>query len=78
MKKETLEEVAEKEYPTVHEQYQYDAFIKGAKWQAERMCSEVEDKTLHAMISIMQEYSIIDEASVLQFHKEWIEQNKNK
>jgi hypothetical protein len=28
------------------------------------------------MIAIMQEYSIIDEASVLQFHKEWIEQLK--
>jgi hypothetical protein len=44
----------------------------------EKFQNEVEDKTLHAMISIMQEYSIIDEASVLQFHKEWIEQNKNK
>jgi hypothetical protein len=40
--KETLELAAEKEYPTIHEQYQYDAFIKGAKWQAERMYSEEE------------------------------------
>ena len=32
-KKETLEEAAEREYSTIHEQYQYDAFIEGAKWQ---------------------------------------------
>lgn len=30
---ETLEETAVKNYPTIHEQYQYDAFISGAKWQ---------------------------------------------
>jgi hypothetical protein len=61
-----------------------DGFIDGVKsdtardYWYEKFQKEVEDKTLHAMISIMQEYSIIDEASVLQFHKEWIEQNKNK
>ena len=38
MKQETLEEAAEKEYPTIHEQYQYDAFIEGAKWQREKLC----------------------------------------
>jgi hypothetical protein len=42
MKQETLEEAAEKEYPTIHEQYQYDAFIEGAKWQQERSYSEEE------------------------------------
>ena len=41
-KQETLEEAGEKLYPTIHEQYQYDAFIEGAKWQAERMYSEEE------------------------------------
>jgi len=41
-KQETLEEAAEKEYPTIHEQYQYDAFIEGAKWQQERSYSEEE------------------------------------
>jgi hypothetical protein len=44
--KETLEEAGEKEYPTIHEQYQYDAFIKGAKWQSKRMYSEEDLKHL--------------------------------
>jgi hypothetical protein len=63
---------------------EYVGFIEGAKSDAAKVFwfsefqKEVEDKTLHAMISIMQEYSIINEASVLQFHKEWIEQHKNK
>jgi len=43
-KQETLEEAAEKEYPTIHEQYQYDAFIDGAKWQQERSYSEEDVK----------------------------------
>jgi hypothetical protein len=60
----------------------YKSFTSGAKSDAardywfEKFQKEVEDKTLHAMISIMQEYSIINEASVLQFHKEWINQLK--
>jgi hypothetical protein len=64
--------------------YLVTGFIDGVKsdiardYWFEKFQKEVEDKTLHAMISIMQEYSIIDEASVLQFHKEWIEQNKKK
>jgi hypothetical protein len=59
-------------------------FIDGVKsdiardYWYEKFQNEVEEKTLHAMISIMQEYSIIDEASILQFHKEWVEQFKNK
>lgn len=40
MKQGTLEKAAESEYATIHEQHQYDAFIKGAKWQAERMYTE--------------------------------------
>ena len=44
MKQETLEEAAEKEYPTIHEQYQYDAFIDGARWQQERSYSEEDMK----------------------------------
>lgn len=31
-----------------------------------------EEDTLNAMIAVMQEYSIINESSVVQFHKEWI------
>tara|TARA_R110000868_G_scaffold24475_3_gene96584 strand:- start:1264 stop:2019 length:756 start_codon:yes stop_codon:yes gene_type:complete len=45
-KQETLEEAAEREYPTIHEQYQYDAFIDGAKWMKERMYSEKEVESL--------------------------------
>lgn len=33
---ETVDEAAEKQYPTIHEQYQYDAFIEGAKWQMDK------------------------------------------
>ena len=72
-KQETLEEVAEKAYPTIHEQYQYNAFIEGAKWQAETMYSE-ED---------MQEYA---EFCIRCYQKElpciiakdWFEQFKKK
>lgn len=46
----------------------------------ELMYSEkyLKEKTLLAMISIMQEYSIINESSVVQFHEEWFEQFKKK
>jgi hypothetical protein len=59
MKKETLEEAAEKEFPllelTIHSSDKYveeenlqllghrRSFIKGAKWQAERMYSEADN-----------------------------------
>ena len=46
-KKETSEEAAEKEYQTIHEQYSYDAFVKGAKWQAERMYSEEDMRKMY-------------------------------
>ena len=39
-KQETLKEAAEREYPTIHEQYQYDAFIEGAKWQKDQYTIE--------------------------------------
>ena len=37
--------------------------------------------TLCAMISVMQEYSVISEESVVQYHEEWLaeyKQNKEK
>ena len=37
---------------------------------------EVKEKTLLAMIEIMQEYSIIKESSVVQFHEAWFNQIK--
>ena len=78
--KETIEEAAERNSIGIREENYKDGFIDGAKWQQERMYSEeeVEEKTLLAMISIMQEYSIINESSVVQFHKEWFEQFKKK
>lgn len=46
MKQETIEEAAEKEYPTIHEQYQYDAFIEGAKWQQKKDIKELKPNPL--------------------------------
>jgi hypothetical protein len=40
--KETIEDAAEREYPTMHKIYQYKAFVDGAKWQQERSYSEEE------------------------------------
>ena len=40
--KETIEDAAEREYSTMHEIYQYNAFVDGAKWQQERSYSEEE------------------------------------
>jgi hypothetical protein len=39
---------------------------------------DIKEKTLQAMIAIMQEYSIINEASIVQFHEEWLKQFKNE
>lgn len=57
--------------------------VYGAKWQKEQDKNkyseeDLEDKTLLSMISIMQEYSIINESSIVQFHDEWFEQFKKK
>jgi hypothetical protein len=60
--KETLELAAEKEYPTIHEQYQYDAFIKGAKWHAERGYSE--EDMLEFMQFIISQESLSNTSSV--------------
>jgi len=62
MKQETIEEAAEKEFPllelTIHSSDKYveeenlhllghrNSFINGAKWQAERMYSEEEVKSI--------------------------------
>ena len=58
----------------------YKIIIPKEESKQERMYSEEEfkEKTLLAMINIMQEYSIINESSVVQFHEEWFEQNKTK
>jgi len=47
MKKETIQEAAENKYGKgIYEIEQVDAFIEGAKWQAERMYSEEDIKPL--------------------------------
>ena len=58
----------------------YQSKINELKSEIGRMYNEeeFEEKTLLSMISIMQEYSIINESSVVQFHKEWFEQFKKK
>jgi hypothetical protein len=72
MDKETLEEAAENEYPTIHEQYQGDAFIKGAKWQQERMYSEEEVDVLLKILKQTTEYE------VLQSFRDKVDQFKKK
>ena len=38
--KETVMDAADKQYPEEHQMYEYSAFIDGAKWQEERICSD--------------------------------------
>jgi hypothetical protein len=73
MKKETLEEAAEKEFPLIDTEWcrtgvceeenlhllgHRKSFIKGAKWQAERMYSEEEvDVSIHELINKFTDWS---------------------
>jgi hypothetical protein len=68
MKQETLEEVALKLYPDDWDWREREIFIKGAKYQAERMYSE-EDMT---------EYAIYIVFNNLITPKQWFEQFKKK
>jgi hypothetical protein len=70
--KETVEEAAENEYLTIHEQYQYDAFIKGAKWQQQRMYSKEEVDELLKLLKQTTEYE------VLQSFRDKVDQFKKK
>lgn len=70
-KKETVEEAAEKEYPTIHEQSQYDAFIQGAKWQQERMYSDMQEYAEFCIRCYEKKYPCI-------IAKDWFDQFKNK
>ena len=71
MKQETIKEAAEKLYPTIHEIYQYDAFIEGAKWQQERMYINMQEYA---------EFCIRCNAKKLPciIAKDWFEQFKNE
>jgi hypothetical protein len=86
-KQETLEEAAEKLYPENWESimegqhdsnsYERNAFIKGAKWQSERMYSEEETyRILHKlMMEIHIDGLLIADDTDL---KTWFQQNKKK
>jgi len=88
MKKETLEEAAERFYPInstggememlnkhqLNNSYKQEGFIAGAKWQSERMYSEEEVLELLPKFAA---YTLLnaDEESRLSL-KEWFEQFK--
>ena len=78
-KQETLEEAAEKEYPTIHEQYQYDALVNGAKWQQEQDKNKYSEEDLKEAfrVGFNVGYNDAESPSYLKF-EEWIEQFKNK
>jgi hypothetical protein len=78
-KQETLEEAAEKEYSTIHEQYQYDAFVNGAKWQQEQDKNKYSEEDLKEAfrVGFNVGYNDAESPSYLKF-EEWIEQFKNK
>ena len=70
MKAITLEEAAER-YDKKYIEYVYDAFIEGAKWQAERMYSEQDMKKAYldgCKIQLTNIYHL----------EEWFEQFKKK
>ena len=77
-KQETLEEVAERLYPTDYEVkskdiiniIKQDTFINGAKWQQERMYSE--EETIQLLIKFNQEIQEVEDVRI------WFEQFKKK
>jgi hypothetical protein len=73
MKQETLEEVAERRFPSKMEMY--DAFIEGAKWQQERSYSEEE---VLVLLQDIQAQVGIDYNDNFMFADKWFEQNKKK
>jgi len=77
-KQETVDEAAEKQYPTIHEQYQYDAFIEGAKWIQERMYSEEELKNAFKIGFTIGYGSPVQELDLKNEHCErWFNKFKN-
>jgi hypothetical protein len=91
MKQETLEETAEKysknweeitglDYEnSVPSEVNKIDFINGAKWQAERMYSEVKVFTEELMDKIDSfEYSVNQNSYISDYVKEWFEQIKKK
>jgi hypothetical protein len=72
MKQETLEEAAERRFPSKMEMY--DVFIEGAKWQQERSYSEEE-----VIDILLLSYSSISDRSLAGADlRKWFEQFKKK
>lgn len=80
MKKETLEEAADKYFPSAEkigeETYTaYKGFIEGAKWQAKKMYSE--EEVLHICEEVRWR-AIGDPIEFTKNFKDWFEQIKKK
>jgi hypothetical protein len=83
--KETLEEAAQKLYPIeytgrmfmpsrdeLNNSYKQEAFIEGAKWQAERMYTE--EEVLKLLITFSDDRTFLKKDIAIQ----WFEQNKKQ
>jgi len=78
MKKETLEEAAENyanDCTLVSEAASYEAFIAGAKWQAERMYSEEE---VYQLLYDLSGQVLNNKVSNPKLLEKWFEQFKKK
>ena len=74
-KQETLEEVAEKYAELSYYGDEVDAFVRGAKWQAERMYSEEE---VLELLNKFEYYPTMYRGNSESELKEWLEQFKKK
>jgi hypothetical protein len=76
-KQETLEEAAERFYPEIEQWTDRHIFNLGAKWQAERMYSDIELFTEELKDKIDSfEYSVNQNSYISDYIKEWFEQFK--
>jgi hypothetical protein len=76
-KQETLEEAAERLYPEIEQWQERYIFNLGAKWQAERMYSDIELFTEELKDKIDSfEHSVNQNSYISDYIKEWFEQFK--
>jgi hypothetical protein len=88
MSKETLEEAAERLYPENWESimegqhdsnsYERNAFIKGSKWQQERMYSEEDMRKAFKDGSLVTSWSDMGISMKYDTFEEWFEQFKKQ
>jgi hypothetical protein len=77
LKQETLEEAAERFYPEIEQWTDRHIFNLGAKWQAERMYSDIELFTEELKDKIDSfEHSVNQNSYISDYIKEWFEQFK--